>query len=226
MVKNELPCLTRQVLLFLALFLPFISSHLSAQERRPGDLFPPDKIFLLEEPRDWQDTEEIMERLHLKAGDIVADIGAGSGYFTIPLASRVGEKGMVFAEDIQIEMINYISKKVEALELKNVRVIFGKVEDPSLLDNFFDLVFLANTYHELGKPILLLENIRKVLRYHGRLAIIDWDPAKKSPFGPPVEEKIAEDTVIKELERVGFELIDKHNFMPYHYFLVFKKKKD
>ena len=102
----------------------------------------------------------------------------------------------------------------------------GKTEDPSLLDNFFDLAFLANTYHELEKPFLMLENIRKDLRYYGRLAIIDWDPAKKAPFGPPIEEKIPEDTVIKEVERTGFELIEKHNFMPYHYFLVFKKKNN
>ncbi len=224
MVKNRLPCLMQKVLLFLVLVLPLFSSHLSAQERRLVNLFPPDKIFLLEEPRDWQNTEEIMERLHLEAGAIVADIGAGSGYFTIPLASKVGEEGLVFAEDIQIEMINYISKKVEALELKNVRVIFGKTEDPSLLDNFFDLAFLANTYHELEKPYMLLENIRKDLRYYGRLAIIDWDPAKKPPFGPPIEEKIPVDTVIKEIERAGFELIEKHDFMPYHYFLVFKKR--
>ena len=226
MVKNRLPCLTQRVLLFLALFLPLFSSHLSARESPPENLFPPDKIFLLEEPRDWQNTEEIMEKLHLKTGDIVADIGAGSGYFTIPLASRVGEEGLVFAEDIQIEMINYISKKVEALKLKNVRVIFGKTEDPSLLDNFFDLAFLANTYHELEMPYKLLENIRKDLRYFGRLAIIDWDPAKKASFGPPIEEKIPEDTVIKEIERTGFELIEKHNFMPYHYFLIFKKKNN
>ncbi len=224
MVKTKFPRLMQKVLLFLALFLPFFSSHLSAQERRLVNLFPPDKIFLLEEPRDWQDTVEIMERLHLETGDIVADIGAGSGYFTIPLASRVGEKGLVFAEDIQIEMINHISKKVDTLGLKNVRVIFGKTEDPSLLDNFFNLVFLANTYHELEKPYMLLENIRKDLRYFGRLAIIDWDPTKKAPFGPPIEEKIPEDTVIKEIERAGFELIEKHDFMPYHYFLVFKKR--
>ncbi|MHC4307508.1 MAG: class I SAM-dependent methyltransferase [Planctomycetota bacterium] len=216
----------QKVLLLLALFLLFFSSHLSARERLPGNLFPPDKIFLLEEPRDWQNTEEIMERLHLEAGAIVADIGAGSGYFTIPLATKVGEEGLVFAEDVQIEMINYISKKVETLGLKNVRVIFGKTEDPSLLDNFFNLVFLANTYHELEKPYMLLENIRKDLRYYGRLAIIDWDPAKKAPFGPQIEDKIPEDTVIKELERTGFELIEKHNFMPYHYFLIFKKKNN
>ncbi len=226
MVKNKLPCLTQKALLFLALFLPFFSSNLSAQERLPGKLFPPDRIFLLEEPRDWQDTVEIMERLHLEAGDIVADIGAGSGYFTIPLASRVGEKGLVFAEDIQIEMINHISRKVDALGLKNVRVIFGKTEDPSLLDNFINLAFLANTYHELETPFLLLENIKKDLRHYGKLAIIDWDPTKKSPFGPPIEEKVPEDIVIKEVERTGFELIEKHNFMPYHYFLVFQKKKN
>ena len=161
MVINRLPCLTQKVLLFLALFLPLFSSHLSARERRLGNLFPPDKIFLLEEPRDWQNTEEIMEKLHLETGDIVADIGAGSGYFTIPLASKVGEEGLVFAEDIQIEMINYISKKVKELELKNVRVIFGKTEDPSLLDNFFDLTFLANTYHELEKPYYAAREYKK-----------------------------------------------------------------
>jgi len=224
MVKMRLPLMVHKTLLFLTLFLPLFSASVSAQVRTPGELFPPDKIFLLEEPRDWQDTEEIMDRLHLGEGDIVADIGAGSGYFTIPFASRVGDKGLVFAEEIQIEMINYISKKVEDLELKNIRVIFGKPEDPSLLDNFFNLVFLANTYHELDKPFLMLENIKKDLRFSGRLAIIDWDPAKQSPFGPPIEAKVPENTLIKEVERSGFELIEKHNFMPYHYFLVFKRK--
>ena len=225
MVKSRLPLLMRKaLLLFLVLSLPLFSTYVSAQVRSPGELFPPDKIFLLEEPRDWQDTEEIMDRLHLGAGDIVADIGAGSGFFTTPFSSRVGEKGLVFAEEIQIEMINYISRKVEEQELKNIRVIFGKPEDPSLLDNFFNLVFLANTYHELEKPFLMLENIKKDMRHSGRLAIIDWDPAKQSPFGPPIEAKVPESTIIKEVERSGFELIEKHNFMPYHYFLVFKRK--
>ncbi len=212
------------LLIFLLCQLSF-HTPLKAQIRLPEKLFPPDKLFVLEEPRDWQDTNEIMERLHIMAGDIVADIGAGTGYFTIPLAERVGGKGMVFAEDIQIEMVNYISKKVEKLAMNNVRVIFGKPDDPSLLDNFFNIVFLANTYHELEKPFLMLKNISKDLKYNGRLAIIDWDPSKKSPFGPLNKEKVAEDTVIKELERTGFNLIEKHNFMPYHYFLVFKKNQ-
>ena len=182
--KSMTKCLCQYTLPILISFLPFFCTSLSAFERHHGTLFPPDKIFLLEEPRDWQDTEEILDRLRINPGDMIADIGAGSGYFTIPLASRVGDKGMVFAEEIQIEMVNFISKKVEKLGLNNIRVVFGKVEDPSLLDDFFNLVFLTNTYHELEKPLLMLENIRKDLKHNGRLAIIDWDPEKKSPFGP------------------------------------------
>ncbi len=225
MAINIFQKLKQKTLPILILLQIFFHTPLVAQTRLPGKIFPPDKLFVLEEPRNWQDTKEIMDRLHIKAGDIVADIGAGSGYFTIPLAGRVGGKGMVFAEDIQIEMINYITKKIETLELNNVRVIFGKPDDPSLLDNFFNIVFLANTYHELEKPFMMLKNIRKDLRYYGRLAIIDWDPTKKSPFGPQKKDKVPDHIVIKEVESVGFELIEKHNFMPYHYFLVFKKSK-
>ncbi len=223
--KSMTKCLCQYTLLILIfIILPLFCTTLSAFERHHGTLFPPNKIFLLEEPRDWQDAEEILDRLRLNPGDNIADIGAGSGYFTIPLASRVGDKGMVFAEEVQIEMVNYISKKVEKLGLKNVRVVFGKVEDPSLLDDFFNLVFLTNTYHELEKPLLMLENIRKDLKYNGRLAIIDWDPVKESPFGPPIDMRVSKSTVIKDVERIGFELIEKHRFMPYHYFLVFRKK--
>ena len=226
MVKSMTKCLCQYTLLILisSTFLPLFCTSLSAFERRPGTLFPPDKIFLLEEPRDWQNTEEILDRLRINPGDKIADIGAGSGYFTIPLALRVGDKGIVFAEEIQIEMVNFISKKVEKQGLNNVRVVFGKVEDPSLLDDFFNLAFLTNTYHELEKPVLMLENIRKDLKYNGRLAIIDWDPTLKSPFGPPMDMRVSKETVIKEVERIGFDLIEKHRFMPYHYFLVFRKK--
>jgi ubiquinone/menaquinone biosynthesis C-methylase UbiE len=218
-------CLCQYTLLILiTTFLPLYCTSLSAFERLPGTIFPPDKIFLLEEPRDWQDTEEILGRLRINPGDKIADIGAGSGYFTIPLALRVGDKGIVFAEEIQIEMVNFISKKVEKLGLNNIRVVFGKVEDPSLLDDFFNLVFLTNTYHELERPLMMLENIRKDLKYNGRLAIIDWDPTLKSPFGPPMDMRVSKETVIKEVERIGFDLIEKHRFMPYHYFLVFRKK--
>ncbi|ODS34674.1 MAG: putative methyltransferase [Candidatus Scalindua rubra] len=196
----------------------------TAEERKAGRLFPPEKIHILEEHREWQDTEEIMARLKINIGDVVADIGAGSGYFTIPLARRVGTEGLVYAEDIQKGMVDFISKKVEKLEMKNIRTVLGIIEDPTLPDNSLNIAFVANTYHELERPLLLLENIKNDLRLNGKLVIIDWDPAKKSPFGPPKEVRVPEDIVIKEVQEIGLYLLEKHNFMPYHYFLIFKKK--
>ncbi len=209
-------------ILILILVLSFLCTPLSAQAIRPGRLFPPEKIDILEQPRDWQDIDEIMFRMRVRYGDVVADIGAGSGYFTIPFARKVGSKGLVYAEDIQQGMLDYISKKVDKLQMKNIRMILGKIEDPLIPDNSLNHAFIANTYHELARPLLLLKNLKKDLRSNGILAIIDWDPTKECPFGPPIEEKIPEDTVIKEAEKVGFKFLEKHDFMPYHYFLIFK----
>ena len=209
-------------ILILVLVLSSLCTPLSAQEKRPWKLFPPEKIDILERPREWQDIDEIMYRMRIRKGDVVADIGAGSGYFTIPLARKVGAEGRVYAEDIQKEMTDYISQKVKKLQLKNIRIILGRVENPLIPNNSLNHAFIANTYHELERPLLLLNNIRKDLRSHGKLTIIDWDPTKSVTFGPPIEAKVPVDTVIKEAEQAGFRLMEKHDFMPYHYFLIFK----
>jgi ubiquinone/menaquinone biosynthesis C-methylase UbiE len=211
-----------QFIFILVLVLSSLCIPLSAQERRPGRLFPPEKIDILERPREWQDIDEIMYRMRIHNGDVVADIGAGSGYFTIPFARKVGNEGRVYAEDIQKEMIDYISQKVERLQLKNIRIILGKVENPLLPNNSLNHAFIANTYHQLERPLLLLYNIKKDLRSHGKLTIIDWDPTKDPFFGPPRDVKVPVDTVIKEAKQAGFRLMEKHDFMPYHYFLIFK----
>ncbi len=213
----------KYLIVIMTLWLSFCLS-LPAQDKRPGRLFPLEKLQILEKPREWQDIDKIMYNMRIRSGDVVADIGAGSGYFTIPLARKVGNEGLVFAEDIQKGMIDYISQKVSKLKMKNIRTILGKVEDPMVPNNSLNFAFIANTYHELEKPLLLLKNVRKDLRPHGKLVIIDWDPKKDAPFGPPKEIKIPEETVIKEAEKTGFYFIEKHDFMPYHYFLIFKKK--
>ncbi len=210
-------------ILILVLALSSLCTPLSAQEKRPWKLFPPEKLDILERPREWQDIDEIMYRMRIRTGDVVADIGAGSGYFTIPLARKVGTEGGVYAEDIQKEMTDYISQKVKKLQLKNIRIILCKVENPLIPNNSLNHAFIANTYHELAKPLLLLNNIKKDLRSHGKLTIIDWDPTKSPTFGPPIEAKVPVDTVIKEAGQAGFRLMEKHDdFMPYHYFLIFK----
>ena len=215
------------MLLWSSLFLPLdslCSLQVSAQERRPGRLFPPERMQVLEEPRQWQDAEEVMDRLRLKEGYTVADIGAGTGYFTLPMAQRVGAEGLVYAEDGQQAMVDYLSKKVDTLELRNIRIVMGKTDNPTLPEDSLDLALMANTYHEVEKTLLLLENIRKELKSEGRLVIIDWSPERESPVGPPRQERVPEDTVIKEAGQAGFDLSERQTFMPYHYFLVFKKK--
>ncbi len=209
-------------ILILFLVLYSLCTPLSAQKIRPGRLFPPEKLHILEQPREWQDIDEIMYRMRLRTGDAVADIGAGSGYFTIPFARKVGTEGLVYAEDIQQEMLDYISKKVDELEIKNIRIVLGKVDDPLIPNNSIDHAFIANTYHELARPLLLLKNLKNDLRSDGKLVIIDWDPTKECPFGPPLEEKVPEDIVIKEAEDSSFNFLEKHDYMPYHYFLIFK----
>lgn len=201
---------------------PSCCLSLLADNRRPGRLFPPAKIPLLEEQREWQNSEEIIKRVGIQSGDVVADIGAGSGFFTIPLAEKVGVKGLVYAEDIQRGMIDYIAQKVAKIEMKNVRLVLGKVDDPALPDNSLDFAFMANVYHELEKPLLLLKNVKKDLRLHGKLVIIDWDTLKPSPFGPPKEERVSAEIVLEEAEEAGFVFVEKDEFMPYHYLLLFE----
>ncbi|MDR4504607.1 MAG: methyltransferase domain-containing protein [Candidatus Scalindua sp.] len=196
---------------------------LSADTRRPGRLFPPAKIPVLEEQREWQDIEEIMKRVGIQSGDVVADIGAGSGFFTIPLAEKVGARGLVYAEDIQKGMVDYIAQKVDQMQIENIRVVLGEIDDPALPENTLDYAFMANIYHELEQPLLLLKNVKNDLHLHGKLVIIDWDPRKPSPFGPPKEEKVPEEIVLKEAEEAGFTFVERHEFMPYHYLLLFEK---
>ncbi len=112
-----------QFILILILALSSLCTPLSAQVKRPWKLFPPEKLDILERPREWQDIDEIMYRMRIHKGDVVADIGAGSGYFTIPFAIKVGTEGRVYAEDIQKEMTDYISQKVDKLQMKNIRII-------------------------------------------------------------------------------------------------------
>jgi ubiquinone/menaquinone biosynthesis C-methylase UbiE len=211
-------------LVILALMWLSSLPPLLAQERQPGRLFPPEKIAMLEEHREWQDAEVVMDALRLREGETVADIGAGSGYFTLPMAQRVGAKGLVYAEDVQQPMVDYISNKVAVLELTNVKVVLGKADDPTLPENSLDLALLANTYHEVEKPLPLLENVGRQLKKDGRLAIIDWDPEKEPPFGPPKKDKVSEEVLMKEVKQAGFRLLEKHTFMPYHYFFIFRKR--
>lgn len=192
------------------------------KRERPGKLFSPSKIPLLEDAgRDtWQKPEEILNALDIKEGQIIADIGAGSGYLTVKLSERVGVTGTIYAADIQQEMLDYISKRLVEKGIKNVSLVLGTMDDPKLPPNSLDIAILLSTYHEIAQPIDFMKKIKLALKPKGRLAILEF--SDESPIGPPIQVRLPVDLVINELKQAGFALSQKHTFLlPYQYFLVF-----
>jgi SAM-dependent methyltransferase len=161
--------------------------------------------------------ERVMDILGIREGAAVADIGAGSGWFTVRAAARVGASGVVFAEDINSDYVKYVEKRVEEERLTNVRTILGKEDDPLLPETSVDAVLLLKTYHEVAQPIRLLKHLRVAMRPGARLGIIDR-------HGKGDDHGIDADVVIKEAARAGFTLVDQFDFVKpdnVDYFLVF-----
>jgi predicted methyltransferase len=223
---------TTSRLLVLALTLlaaaPGVAQSTPGQASRHA-LFPPKDLGLLESPdRDiWQKPEQVMDALGIADGSKVADIGAGSGYFTIRLARRVGPNGIVWAEDVQLAMLEAVKRRVAkdvARDIRNVIAVNGTSSDPMLPENSVDAVLILDTYQEIvqdGNPLLFLQNVRKALRPGGRVGMIDY---KKDGGGPgPDSPRPDPDTVIAVAEQAGLRLMKRETFLPFQFFLIFVK---
>ncbi len=193
-----------------------------AQERiGHGRLFPPRDLGLLEGPdRDaWQKPDQVMDALGIADSSVVADLGAGGGWFTIRLARRVGPNGLVYAEDIQRQMIEAIARRLQREGLRNVRTILGTEDNPRLPASSLDAVLIVDAYHEIRKPLGLLRNVATALKPKGRLAIVEFRPGNGGP-GPPAAERVDPATVIRDAESTGFRVLKNEDFLPYQYFIV------
>ncbi len=185
-------------------------------------VFNPFYLFYLESPkRDrWQKPDEVLEALRLRPGDVVADIGAGGGYFTEKLAHRVGPSGHVYATDVQEVMIQKLRKRVEKQGLTNVTVIHAGFDDPTLPPAACDLAFFSSVYKEIEGREEYMKKVRLALKQTGRVAILEYRPEERSP-GPPKRCRLPETQVVAELEAAGFRLVDRFEFLPRESFLVF-----
>ena len=164
-----------------------------------------------------------MDALGIGDGSVVADLGAGSGWFTIRLASRVGPNGIVFAEDIQRPMIQAINVRVESLGIKNVRTVLGIASDPRLPAPV-DAVLIVDAYHEMEQPVMLLRNVAKALKPSGRVGIVNSTKQGGGP-GPAMEERVDAERVISDAEAAGLRLRSRETFLRYQYFLVFERRE-
>jgi predicted methyltransferase len=206
----------------VALVLALTSAAPFAQHTR---LFRPEDLSELEAPdRDeWQEPGKIMDILGIGDASVVADLGAGSGWFTIRLANRVGPNGLVYAEDVQRPMIQAIKVRVDRLGLKNVVTVLG-TQTEARLPQPVDAVLIVDAYHEMEQPVALLRNVTKSLKPMARIGIVDFRKDGGGP-GPAMEERVDPETVIRDVQAAGLVLRSRETFLKYQYMLVFEKRR-
>lgn len=166
----------------------------------------------------WQMPERVIEALGLGRGLSVADIGAGTGYFSVRLA-RSKAAPIVFAADIEPSMVDYLTKRAAKEGLPNVVPVLAAAKFANL-PRAVDLVLIVDTYHHIADRPAYFRELRNSLKPGGRLAIIDFK--KDSPEGPPVEFRFTAAEIARELELGGFRLITEHGFLPRQLFLIFE----
>lgn len=162
--------------------------------------------------------DRVMDLLGITAGKNVADIGAGSGWFTVRAARRVGAAGAVIAEDINPLAIEYIGKRVEKENLPNVRTVLGGPDDPRLRAGSVDAVLLLKVYHEIAHPVTFMKALKPALRTGAKVGIIDRN-------GSGADHGLNHDVVVKEMGEAGYKLVGTYDFTKADkedYFLIFQ----
>ncbi|HEX7575133.1 MAG TPA: class I SAM-dependent methyltransferase [Candidatus Methanoperedens sp.] len=159
----------------------------------------------------------ILEKLGLTKEMIIADLGCGTGFFSIPVARRVKK---VFALDIQEEMLDILREKIKKEKITNIEVILSGESSIPLSDKSVDILLMANVFHELEDRLSLLKEAKRVLKMNGRLMIIDWKKMEMD-FGPPLKDRLDEKDVIDTCYGNGFMLLERSNIGPYNYLLIF-----
>lgn len=150
---------------------------------------------------------EILTGIELREGDVMADIGCGIGYFTFPASEIVGKSGKVFAMDISSEMLEEVNKKVEENNVSNIVTVQTEENDFKVLAKTATIAFISNVLHETEDKEKFLDEVYKILKNNGRIAIIEWEKVE-SEFGPPTEHRLCEEYVQDLLKAKGFRNIN------------------
>ena len=213
------------ILLFAALSL---STHAQQPQPQPQSQSRPTSdpyrgdLSIFEEPgRDKRlQIDRVMDLLHITSGKTVADIGAGSGWFTVRAARRVGPSGQVFAEDINPEATRAIETRARKENLPNIHSILGTVDDPALPAASTDIVMMLKVYHEIAHPIPFMQHLRQSLRPGARIAIID-----RNGSGSGTDHGLPQGTLEKEMREAGYRRLAQYDFTKgdgQDYFLIFE----
>ncbi|HEY0308487.1 MAG TPA: methyltransferase domain-containing protein [Acidobacteriaceae bacterium] len=185
-------------------------------------VFSPSQAHRLDAPerRTWLPLSEVLQILDLHPGMTVADIGAGTGYFSLPIASSIGEQGKVYAVDLQPEMLACIREKLIGTAIMNIECRAGAASATGLTDGSCDLILMAYIWHELENISDVLSEANRILRIKGRIAVLDWRPGVQQPPGPPLDHRIPQKDTVKGLIGAGFQMSCISEIGPFAYLIV------
>ena len=172
---------------------------------------------------EWQKPDLVIEKLALREGMRVADLGAGTGYFSRYLSGAVGRTGTVYAVETEPALVTQLRDRAETEGSDNLIPVLASSADSRLPLFGIDLVLLVDTFHHIDDRLAYFTDARRRLRPAGRVAVIDWKK-KELPVGPGLHHKIAREQVVEEMKRAGYELSDESTALPYQYFLIFRPR--
>jgi ubiquinone/menaquinone biosynthesis C-methylase UbiE len=169
-----------------------------------------------------ENTKLAIEKMELMPASVVADIGAGTGYYSFAIASK-GPQGRVYAVEIQDEMIAHLKKKKNAAAVENVEIVKGSTQSPNLPANTVDLAIMVDVYHELEFPHEMLQAIKASLKENGKLLLLEYKAEDPSIAIKPLH-KMSVEQASKEMAANGFRLVYDGEFLPMQHFLVYQRK--
>jgi ubiquinone/menaquinone biosynthesis C-methylase UbiE len=173
----------------------------------------------------WQQRRRVLAALGVRRGAVVADIGAGPGFFTVALARAVGPRGHVYAVDPDPQILDVLRGRLAKAGVRNVSPVLGRGDDPHVPAGACDLALFVDTYHHFPDGAAFLRRAARSLRPGGRLANIDF-ARRETPVGPPVAHRVAREDFLRDARRAGLAVAAEHDFLPYQYFLVLKRRRD
>jgi len=183
--------------------------HSQAEENRSQDDL---------ERAQWQLPRKVLMEIGVREGMVVADVGAGDGYFTLPMAQKVGGKGTVYASDIDREALKRCAKKCKTDGISNVYIIVGTEDDPSLPEKSCDLILMVNTVHLVRNPRVFFKNLVKGLSANGKITIVQWSAEKLGgevpEWDPKDRELYSMKTTLRMIYSSGLEVVDLMDFLP------------
>jgi ubiquinone/menaquinone biosynthesis C-methylase UbiE len=171
----------------------------------------------------WQKPSAVVRALGLRRGQVIAEIGAGPGYFTPRLARAVGRAGHVYAVDPEAAVLDVLRKRMKRAGVRNITPVLSLDDDPLLPDGRCDLAVIINAYHHMhGGPAFLRRLVRRLAR-GARVINVDW--AENAEFGPPPRRRVPRARFLRDARRAGLRLVGERSFLPHQYFLELRRAR-